>query len=96
MPHEELDNKLANDGELKKLELPRMNLGSLVRHFGPGLILMMTGIGTSHLVAAPTAGGRFAYALLWCIPIAYIFKYYGFEMAFRFTNATGRSIMEAY
>ena len=96
MPHEELDNKIANDKELKKLELPRMNLGSLVRHFGPGLILMMTGIGTSHLVTAPTAGGRFAYALLWCIPIAYIFKYYGFEMAFRFTNATGRSIMEAY
>ena len=96
MPHEELDNKLENDEELKKLELPRMNLGSLVRHFGPGLILMMTGIGTSHLVTAPTAGGRFAYALLWCIPIAYIFKYYGFEMAFRFTNATGRSIMEAY
>ncbi len=96
MLHEELDNNIANDEELKKLELPRMNLGSLVRHFGPGLILMMTGIGTSHLVTAPTAGGRFAYALLWCIPIAYIFKYYGFEMAFRFTNATGRSIMEAY
>lgn len=96
MPHEELDNKLANDGELMKLELPRMNLGSLVRHFGPGLILMMTGIGTSHLVTAPTAGGRFGYALLWCIPVAYIFKYYGFEMAFRFTNATGRSIIEAY
>ena len=63
---------VANDDELKKLELPRMNLGSLVRHFGPGLILMMTGIGTSHLVTAPTAGGRFAYALLWCIPVAYI------------------------
>ena len=64
MPHEELDKMLENDEELKKLELPRMNLGSLVRHFGPGLILMMTGIGTSHLVTAPTAGGRFAYALL--------------------------------
>ena len=96
MTDEKLDNKLANDEELKKLKLPKMNLGSLVRHFGPGLILMMTGIGTSHLVTAPTAGGRFAYALLWCIPVAYIFKYYGFEMAFRFTNATGRSIMEAY
>jgi Mn2+/Fe2+ NRAMP family transporter len=64
--------------------------------FGPGTILMMTGIGTSHLVTAPTAGGRFEYALLWCIPIAYVFKYYGFEMAFRFTNATGKSLIEAY
>ena len=78
------------------LSLPKMDPRSLVRQFGPGLILMMTGIGTSHLVTAPTAGGRFAFALLWCIPIAYLFKYYGFEMSFRFTHATGKSLIEAY
>ncbi len=78
------------------LELPDLTLRGLMRHFGPGVILMMTGIGTSHLVTAPTAGGRFGYALLWCIPVAYIFKYYGFEMAFRFTGATGKSLIEAY
>ncbi len=70
--------------------------GSLFGHFGPGMILMMTGIGTSHLITAPVAGGRFEYALLWCLPVAYVFKYYGFEMAFRFTNATGRSMLDAY
>ncbi len=80
----------------EQLELPDMTPWSLFTKFGPGTVLMMTGIGTSHLVSAPTAGGRFAYALLWCIPIAYIFKYYGFEMAFRFTNATGKSMIEAY
>ena len=79
-----------------RLPLPDMNPRGLFRHFGPGLILMMTGVGTSHLVTAPVAGGRFEYALLWCIPVAYIFKYYGFEMAFRFTNATGRSMLDAY
>jgi Mn2+/Fe2+ NRAMP family transporter len=78
------------------LELPSMRLGSLVRKFGPGMMLMMTGIGTSHLVTAPVAGGRYGYALLWCLPIAYIFKYYGFEMAIRFTHATGRSMLDAY
>ena len=70
--------------------------GSLFSHFGPGMILMMTGIGTSHLITAPVAGGRFEFALLWCLPVAYVFKYYGFEMAFRFTNATGRSMLDAY
>ena len=80
----------------EKLELPEMSLAGLAKHFGPGMILMMTGIGTSHLVTAPVAGGRFAYALLWCIPVAYVFKYYGFEMAFRFTHATGRSMLDAY
>ena len=82
--------------ELRRLPLPDTNPRGLLRHFGPGLILMMTGIGTSHLVTAPVAGGRFEYALLWCIPVAYVFKYYGFEMAFRFTNATGRSMLDAY
>jgi Mn2+/Fe2+ NRAMP family transporter len=57
---------------------------------------MMTGIGTSHLVTAPTAGGRFGFALLWCLPIAYLLKYFAFEMAFRFTNATGKSLIDAY
>ncbi len=78
------------------LQLPSMAPAALAKHFGPGLILMMTGIGTSHLVTAPVAGGRYEYALLWCIPVSYIFKYYGFEMAFRFTHATGRSMMDAY
>jgi Mn2+/Fe2+ NRAMP family transporter len=78
------------------LKMPDLTLRGLMSHFGPGVILMMTGIGTSHLVTAPTAGGRFAYALLWAIPVAYVFKYYGFEMAFRFTNATGKSMIEAY
>ena len=86
----------AKDDDLESLPLPDMTPLSLARQFGPGLILMMTGIGTSHLVTAPVAGGRFEYALLWAIPVAYIFKYYGFEMAFRFTNATGRSMLDAY
>jgi len=81
---------------LNQLPLPNTSPRGLLRGFGPGMLLMMTGVGTSHLVTAPAAGGRFEYALLWCIPVAYIFKYYGFEMAFRFTNATGRSMLDAY
>ena len=89
------ENTGTND-PFDSLELPSMTAGSLARKFGPGIMLMMTGIGTSHLVTAPVAGGRYEYALLWCLPIAYIFKYYGFEMAIRFTHATGRSMLDAY
>ena len=62
----------SSDKNFNSLELPSMTPANLIRQFGPGMILMMTGIGTSHLVTAPVAGGRFGYALLWCIPIAYI------------------------
>ncbi len=90
------DNPPSHGAAFDDLKMPDMSLKGLMGHFGPGIILMMTGIGTSHLITAPSAGGRFEFALLWCIPVAYIFKYYGFEMAFRFTNATGRSMIEAY
>ena len=76
--------------------LPPLSVGSLIKHSGPGMILMMTGIGTSHLVTAPLAGAQFGYALLWCVLASYVFKYYGFEMSFRFTHATGRSMLDAY
>ena len=92
----EFAKKMPEKDPLDELPLPSTSIRGLVKHFGPGMILMMTGIGTSHLITAPVAGGRFGYALLWCIPVAYIFKYYGFEMAFRFTNATGRSMLDAY
>jgi Mn2+/Fe2+ NRAMP family transporter len=87
---------MSENKTLENLPLPETSILGLIKHFGPGMILMMTGIGTSHLITAPAAGGRFGYALLWCIPVAYIFKYYGFEMAFRFTHATGRSMLDAY
>ncbi len=56
--------------DLEELRPPSLTPRSLMGYFGPGIILMMTGIGTSHLVTAPTAGGRFQFALLWCIPVA--------------------------
>jgi Mn2+/Fe2+ NRAMP family transporter len=87
---------MSDNKTLDSLQLPETSILGMAKHFGPGMILMMTGIGTSHLITAPAAGGRFGYALLWCIPVAYIFKYYGFEMAFRFTHATGRSMLDAY
>lgn len=77
------------------VEPPAMDTWSLLKYFGPGILLMMTGVGTSHLITVPTAGGRFGWALLWAIPVAYIFKWYGFRMAYRFTYATGRSILDA-
>lgn len=80
---------------LDDLEPPDTGLISKMKKMGPGLILMMTGVGTSHLVTAPVAGGRWAFALLWVLPVAYLFKYYGFELAFRFTNATGYSVLDA-
>lgn len=87
--------KVVHIPEIEKLELPDMSPLSMFKHFGPGMLLMMTGIGTSHLVTAPVAGATFSYALMWSVLLAFVIKYYGFQMSFRFTNATGKSVMDA-
>jgi Mn2+/Fe2+ NRAMP family transporter len=87
--------KIVHIPEIEKLELPDMSPLSMFKHFGPGMLLMMTGIGTSHLVTAPVAGATFSYALMWSVLLSFIIKYYGFQMSFRFTNATGKSVMDA-
>ena len=51
MSDEELDR--SNDlDESGVLTLPSMSPKSLLAHFGPGIVLMMTGIGTSHQLVA--------------------------------------------
>ena len=35
---------LTSEESLAALELPDMSLGKMISHFGPGIILMMTGI----------------------------------------------------
>ena len=32
---------------------------------------------------------------MWSVLMAFLIKYYGFQMSFRFTNATGMSVMDA-
>ena len=67
----EQETEVQAEDQFDSLELPSMTPGSLARKFGPGMMLMMTGIGTSHLVTAPVAGGRFGYALLFSCAAAF-------------------------
>ncbi|WP_017536927.1 Nramp family divalent metal transporter [Nocardiopsis halophila] len=83
-----LDEDAASPPDLRGLRA--------LRYIGPGLLMAMAGIGTSHLVTAPVAGANFEYALLWVLPVAFLFKWQGFELAVRYTAATGESVIAAY
>lgn len=69
---------------------------SLWSQLGPGIVLAMMGIGTSHLILTPLAGARYGFALLWIIVLAYLIKYYVFSLAQFYTSTTGETLMQAY
>ncbi len=49
----------------------RLSFGGRIRRFmtilGPGMIMMATVVGASHVILSPVAGARFGYSLLWLV-----------------------------
>ena len=89
--------RVPDAADLREMEQhPDVRGIRILRFLGPGLLVAMAGVGTSHLVTAPLAGANFEFALLWVLPVAFLFKWQGFELAMRYTAATGESILAAY
>lgn len=68
----------------------------LLKNLGPGLLFASMAIGTSHLVLSTKAGAQYGWFMIIPIILANIFKYPFFEFSIRYTNVTGKSIIEGY
>ncbi|MGA9239637.1 MAG: divalent metal cation transporter, partial [Robiginitalea sp.] len=69
---------------------------SLIRNLGPGLLFASMAIGTSHLVLSTKAGATYGWLMIFPILLANLLKYPFFEYGIRYTNVTGRSLIEGY
>jgi Mn2+/Fe2+ NRAMP family transporter len=67
-----------------------------LKTFGPGILFASTCIGVSHLVQSTRAGADYGLILLVAILLANVFKYPFFEFASRYTNATGKSMLDGF
>lgn len=68
----------------------------LIKTLGPGILFASTCIGVSHLVQSTRAGADYGFMLVGAVILANIFKYPFFEFASRYTNATGKSVIDGY
>ncbi|XMO87084.1 divalent metal cation transporter [Algibacter sp. AS12] len=69
---------------------------TLIKNLGPGLLFASMAIGTSHLVLSTKAGAQYGWIMIIPIVLANILKYPFFEFGIRYTNITGKSIIEGY
>lgn len=69
---------------------------TLLKNLGPGLLFASMAIGTSHLVLSTKAGAQYGWFMIIPIILANVFKYPFFEFSIRYTNVTGKSIIEGY
>ena len=68
----------------------------LMKVIGPGQLFASAAIGTSHLVLSTRAGAHYGMIFLWIILGTLVLKYPFFEFSSRYTNATGRSLLDGY
>ncbi len=78
------------------MDIKRENLIGFFRTLGPGILFASTCVGVSHLVQSTRAGADYGFTLLLAIILANVLKYPFFEFASRYTNATGKSILDGY
>jgi len=71
-------------------------LNALLKNLGPGLLFASMAIGTSHLVLSTKAGAQYGWIMIIPIILANVLKYPFFEFGIRYTNVTGKSIIEGY
>ncbi|MBC8147389.1 MAG: Nramp family divalent metal transporter [Bacteroidetes bacterium] len=73
-----------------------LNLKGLYKTIGPGILYAGAAIGASHLVLSTRAGAMYSFKLIWIILLINLFKYPFFEFSYRYTAATGKSVLDGY
>lgn len=77
-------------------ESKQSKYSGVLKTLGPGILLAGAAIGGSHLVQSTRAGAMYGFALIWVIILVNLFKYPFFEFVYRYSSATGESMMEGY
>ncbi len=85
-------DELAADLEYPHTDWP----GFFRNHFGPSMLWALIGIGTSHLVLAPTLGGTYGLFAIWMFGLIYLAKYGAWELGIRYNYGVGKNPVEAY
>lgn len=74
----------------------KSSLKGILKTLGPGILYAGAAIGASHLVQSTRAGANYSFELIWAVILINLFKYPFFEFAYRYTAATGKSMLEGY
>jgi len=69
---------------------------AILKNLGPGLLFASMAIGTSHLVLSTKAGAQYGWLMVIPIILANVLKYPFFEFGIRYTNVTGKTLVEGY
>lgn len=67
-----------------------------LKWYGPGLIWMISSVGSGSVLFTPRIGSRYEYELMWISLIIFIFMWVMIKEVGRYTVVTGKSILDGF
>lgn len=67
-----------------------------LKWYGPGLLWMLSSVGSGSVLFTPRVGSRYGYELLWAALIVIFLQWAMIHEVGRYTVATGRTLLEGY
>ncbi|RDV12994.1 divalent metal cation transporter [Pontibacter diazotrophicus] len=64
--------------------------------YGPGLIWMLSSVGSGSVLFTPRVGSRYEYSLLWIALIVFVLMWVMIKEVGRYTVVTGKTILDGY
>ena len=81
----------------RRKELPEAPKGKdKLKWYGPGLLWMVSAVGSGSVLFTPRVGARYGYEFLWMAMIFMFFMWVMIREVGRYTVATGKTIFEGY
>lgn len=63
---------------------------------GPGIVYLLTVIGSADIITNAASGATYGYALIWALGIAVIFRYIWVSTAAKYVLVTGETLLKGY
>lgn len=67
-----------------------------LKWYGPGLMWMISSIGSGSVLFTPRVGSRYGYEYLWALLIVILLMWVMIREVGRYTFVTGKTILEGY
>ena len=84
------------DGSLRS-QVPEPPRGARrLRWYGPGLLWMISSVGSGSVLFTPRVGSRYGYVLLWVVLIIVFFMWVMIREVGRYTVVSGKTILDGY
>ncbi len=76
--------------------IPSTGLISYMKSMGPGLVYVLTVLGSGDLVSNSAAGAGYGYAFIWTLALTLVFRFVWVNTSAKYVLVTGESLAQGY